>query len=123
MGTIWSLLLTINLICFILLILYIVIPWMTVKIRKILYMVKDDEDKCVFTFDDGPDPEGTSIILEILKKYSVKATFFVIGEKADKYPLTIESFVKQMRLGDTQYYINNVQIDSDGVMDPFALVG
>lgn len=38
------------------------------------------------TFDDGPSPETTSMILELLERYNFKATFFVIGEKAEKYP-------------------------------------
>ncbi|MEH7180516.1 glycosyltransferase [Neobacillus vireti] len=41
------------------------------------------EDKeIVLTFDDGPDPKYTERILEILKQYQVKASFFVIGNKA-----------------------------------------
>ncbi len=35
------------------------------------------------TFDDGPDPEWTPKILDILKKYDVKGTFFMIGEVAE----------------------------------------
>jgi len=38
------------------------------------------------TFDDGPDPVTTRAILDVLRRYGVKATFFVIGEKAAKYP-------------------------------------
>ncbi len=38
------------------------------------------------TFDDGPDPQTTPEILAILKKNDVKATFFVIGRKAELYP-------------------------------------
>lgn len=38
------------------------------------------------TFDDGPDPEFTPRILAVLKEKKVKATFFVIGKKAEKYP-------------------------------------
>ena len=38
------------------------------------------------TFDDGPHPEHTPRILEILKEKRVKATFFVIGKNAEKYP-------------------------------------
>jgi peptidoglycan-N-acetylglucosamine deacetylase len=37
------------------------------------------------SFDDGPDPEWTPQILDILKKYNVKGTFFMIGEEAEKY--------------------------------------
>jgi cellulose synthase/poly-beta-1,6-N-acetylglucosamine synthase-like glycosyltransferase/peptidoglycan/xylan/chitin deacetylase (PgdA/CDA1 family)/spore germination protein YaaH len=35
------------------------------------------------SFDDGPDPEWTPKILDVLKKYNVKATFFMIGEVAE----------------------------------------
>jgi peptidoglycan/xylan/chitin deacetylase (PgdA/CDA1 family) len=38
------------------------------------------------TFDDGPDPVYTPQLLDLLKKYNVKATFFVVGWKAKKYP-------------------------------------
>jgi peptidoglycan-N-acetylglucosamine deacetylase len=38
------------------------------------------------TFDDGPDPIYTPAILNILEKYDAKATFFMVGEKAAKYP-------------------------------------
>src|SRR5438094_916479 len=38
------------------------------------------------TFDDGPNPTYTPQILAILKKYNVKATFFMVGENARKYP-------------------------------------
>lgn len=38
------------------------------------------------TFDDGPDPETTPQILDILKRNEIKATFFVIGKKAEQYP-------------------------------------
>lgn len=37
--------------------------------------------KCLLTFDDGPDPETTPKILDILKKNEVSAIFFVIGTK------------------------------------------
>jgi peptidoglycan/xylan/chitin deacetylase (PgdA/CDA1 family) len=35
------------------------------------------------SFDDGPDPEWTPKILDVLKKYGVKGTFFMIGEEAE----------------------------------------
>ncbi len=38
------------------------------------------------TFDDGPNPTYTPQILAILKKYNIKATFFMVGANAKKYP-------------------------------------
>ncbi len=38
------------------------------------------------TFDDGPDPEWTPKILDVLKQHNVKATFFLIGVQVEKFP-------------------------------------
>jgi peptidoglycan/xylan/chitin deacetylase (PgdA/CDA1 family) len=38
------------------------------------------------TFDDGPDPEYTPKLLDLLREKDVKATFFVVGKRADQYP-------------------------------------
>lgn len=42
------------------------------------------------TFDDGPNPKITPIILNILEKNNVRATFFVVGENAQRYPELIK---------------------------------
>ncbi len=41
----------------------------------------NNSTQLALTFDDGPDPKYTPQILDILKKYNIKATFFIIGEK------------------------------------------
>ncbi|MCF0191073.1 MAG: polysaccharide deacetylase family protein [Marinilabiliaceae bacterium] len=38
------------------------------------------------TFDDGPIPEQTPWVLDILDQYNIKATFFVVGDNVRKYP-------------------------------------
>ncbi|HEY0308330.1 MAG TPA: polysaccharide deacetylase family protein [Acidobacteriaceae bacterium] len=44
-------------------------------------------DGCVaLTFDDGPDPVDTPRLLDMLREKQVKATFFVVGKRADKHP-------------------------------------
>jgi peptidoglycan-N-acetylglucosamine deacetylase len=45
-----------------------------------------EEKNIALTFDDGPHPEYTPQILDILKEKNVKATFFVIGQNVAKYP-------------------------------------
>ncbi len=47
------------------------------------------------TFDDGPSPRYTAPILDILKEYSIKATFFVVGKQAKKYPEIIKRMVSE----------------------------
>lgn len=44
------------------------------------------KDGIALTFDDGPDPVYTSQLLDLLKKFNAKATFFVVGSNAEKYP-------------------------------------
>lgn len=60
------------------------------------YSQKDNKDiiknntnenmEIAITFDDGPHPKETPKILDILKKYDVKATFFVVGKHIKWYP-------------------------------------
>jgi peptidoglycan/xylan/chitin deacetylase (PgdA/CDA1 family) len=45
-----------------------------------------DRRVVALTFDDGPNFEGSTELLDILDKYGVKATFFVIGREADQNP-------------------------------------
>lgn len=43
------------------------------------------------TFDDGPHPKFTPQILAILRKYNIKATFFVVGKMAKQYPYLVRA--------------------------------
>lgn len=56
-----------------------------------VFRIKSSEALLYLTFDDGPDPVSTPLILEILRKHNVKVTFFCTGIKAEKYPELISS--------------------------------
>jgi len=60
------------------------------------------------TFDDGPIPEITPRVLEILKAYNAKATFFCIGENVRKHPEIYRQILEEgHRTGNhTQHHIN-----------------
>lgn len=47
------------------------------------------------TLDDGPDPQDTPAVLNLLREYGVKATFFVIGEKAKEHPELIQKIIAE----------------------------
>lgn len=49
----------------------------------------------VLTFDDGPDPENTPEILDILSREHVPATFFLIGENAVRYPALVNREIRE----------------------------
>lgn len=52
----------------------------------ILWKGEGKANEVHLTFDDGPIPEVTPWILDILKKYDQKATFFCVGDNVRKYP-------------------------------------
>ena len=51
--------------------------------------------KIYLTFDDGPHPTITPFVLDILKQYDAKATFFCIGNNVEKYPAVYELILEQ----------------------------
>lgn len=52
--------------------------------------------RCVyFTFDDGPIPEVTPWVLDTLQHYGVRATFFCVGENAQRHPELLEEIIKR----------------------------
>ncbi|MGL5787877.1 MAG: polysaccharide deacetylase family protein [Bacteroidales bacterium] len=54
------------------------------------------EEKVVYlTFDDGPIPEVTPWVLDTLDKYSIKATFFCVGDNIRKYTDIFEEVVRR----------------------------
>lgn len=50
-----------------------------------LWDVKTSENLLYLTFDDGPTPQVTPFVLDTLKKYNAKATFFCIGKNVKEY--------------------------------------
>lgn len=58
--------------------------------QPIIHSHDNKSMKIALTFDDGPSIKYTGIILDILKKYNIRATFFVIGENAEQYPELVQ---------------------------------
>ncbi|BDG34314.1 polysaccharide deacetylase family protein [Saccharococcus caldoxylosilyticus] len=67
--------------------LYGIVPTIVIRKKKFrIYREGASENNIALTFDDGPDPYYTPKLLDLLKKHQVKATFFVVGNKAKQYP-------------------------------------
>src|SRR5688572_27569417 len=59
--------------------------WMTIKGKK--------SNSIYLTFDDGPDPEVTPLLLDLLKKKNAKATFFLVGTKIEAHPELVSQII------------------------------
>lgn len=60
------------------------------------YWRMDRHVKAVYlTFDDGPIPEATPFILDTLKEFDAKATFFMVGDNVRKYPELYERIIAE----------------------------
>jgi len=57
---------------------------------KLLWDAEGDNRSIFVTFDDGPIPIVTPFVLNILKQYDAKATFFCIGDNVRKHPDVFE---------------------------------
>lgn len=57
---------------------------------------KNPSEKVIYlTFDDGPAPEVTPLVLDLLDKYNLKATFFCVGENVQKNPETYSEVIRR----------------------------
>ena len=56
-----------------------------------IYCVQKDSKVCALTFDAAWGNEDTQQLIDILGKYKVKATFFVVGEWVDKFPESVKA--------------------------------
>ena len=56
------------------------------------------------TFDDGPHPEHTARVLDLLRDAGVRATFFVVGEKAERHPDVVRRMVREGHAVGTHSY-------------------
>lgn len=60
--------------------------WVTSLFPGCIWHKSRSEKKVYLTFDDGPQPDATAYILELLDSYGMKATFFCVGDNVIKYP-------------------------------------
>jgi peptidoglycan-N-acetylglucosamine deacetylase len=67
-----------------------VLEWLS---PGVLFRVRIHEPLVALSFDDGPHPEFTPRVLEILQRHQARATFFLIGERAARYPVLVDAIL------------------------------
>jgi len=60
-----------------------------------IFRIKTAEKFLYLTFDDGPDPDSTPELLNLLQSYNIKGVFFCDGRAAEKYPELIDLILSQ----------------------------
>lgn len=100
--------------------------WLRWIYPRALWRMNPEEHSVYLTFDDGPIPEATPFILDTLKQYGAKATFFVVGENAKRHPELLERILAEgHRVGNHTYnhlgclrhlvrtYLHNIEITDE----------
>ena len=62
---------------------------------KAIWRMDPNEKAVYLTFDDGPIPEITPWVLDLLDTYNIKATFFMVGDNIRKHPETFRMVVER----------------------------
>lgn len=73
---------------------------------KVCYQGSSSEKLVALTFDDGPNPPYTTQILDILDKYDIEATFFLIGKNVEMYPELAREIVERGHQVGNHTYIH-----------------
>ena len=106
-----------KILCFVLSVGLIILPIHAEQgIANVYHQHENHEMKIALTFDDGPHPILTPKILDILAKYHVKATFFMVGENVKNYPDVVEQIlIRGHEIGNHTYthdHINQKEIEA-----------
>lgn len=85
---------------------YLLIPEIVNKYLGLGSWKRQYSPGVTLTFDDGPDPKYTPLLLDKLKKNKVKACFFLLGEKAEKYPYLVKKIHEDGHIIGSHGYIH-----------------
>jgi peptidoglycan/xylan/chitin deacetylase (PgdA/CDA1 family) len=78
-----------------------------------------DQQAVYLSFDDGPDPSETAFVLDLLKAYGVKATFFCIGKNVHTYPEIYQRIIREgHRVGNhTHNHLNGWKVSDSAYFE------
>ena len=96
-------------------------PWLLKKMYPdCVWDIPVHDDVLYLTFDDGPHPEATPFVLDELKKFNAKATFFCIGKNVTQFPEIYKRILLEgHRIGNhSQNHVNGWNIsDQEYISD------
>ena len=95
-------------------------PWLLKKFYPgCVWDLPAPDNVLYLTFDDGPHPEATPFVLDELKKYNAKATFFCIGKNVVEHPDIYKRILFEgHRVGNHSYnHLNGWKVDDKKYID------
>ena len=89
--------------------------WLQKLFPNRIWQMNKVEKKIYLSFDDGPHPLHTPFVLDTLKKYNAKATFFCIGNNVGLYPEIFKRIIEEGHaIGNhTQQHLNGKKTDDE----------
>ncbi len=98
--------------------------WLIKKIfNNLVWDIPNSENKIYLTFDDGPIPEVTEWVLDLLKSEDIKATFFCIGDNIKKHPEVYKRILSEgHQTGNHTFnHLNGWKNNTKSYLDNFKL--
>lgn len=82
--------------------------WIKWMYPSFIWQMPSNENALYLTFDDGPHPTITPVVLDLLADFNAKATFFCIGDRVKRYPDIMKRIVAEGHsIGNhTQHHVN-----------------
>ena len=75
--------------------------------------IEGDRKVVALTFDDGPNPDATPLILDTLREKKVRATFFILGSHAERWPELVRRISHEgHQIGNHGYFHRKLQFKS-----------
>ena len=102
---------------------------------KNVVRLNTDQRIVALTYDDGPNPPYTDQLLDVLAKHNVKATFFLIGNRIERHPETVNRIIAEgHQIGNHSYshpllgflppfYVRREIERTDNLLQQFDIIG
>jgi len=90
---------------------------------SLLWHRSRSEKSIYLTFDDGPIPEMTPLVLGVLDEYQIKATFFCVGDNAKKHPDLLDEVIQAgHQIGNhTSQHLDGWKTDQDSYVNSIKI--
>jgi len=89
--------------------------WLRSFFPGCIWEIEESRPIVYLTFDDGPDPEVTPFVLDLLRKYDMRGTFFCIGKNVAAHPGVYDRILREgHRTGNhTHHHLNGWKTDDE----------